>query len=154
MVAPTVNSPMLSNAFEAGRKLFPSASTSSGLDSPNMRRPTGAVIEHVRRLMSSYKPIFERRGAPRFSVTFSARAVALDAKMQPAGGEISVVVRNISATGLGVYSKTPVGSPHLAIEMESDGGEKILVAIAVRRCRPIGCCFDIGGRFVVQEPAP
>ncbi|HVC95300.1 MAG TPA: hypothetical protein VND64_16510, partial [Pirellulales bacterium] len=69
-------------------------------------------------------------------------------QLRPVGDEFFLIVRNVSATGIGVLSTTPVNSPYLAIELATDGGETLHVAIEVRRCQPIGPCFDVGGRFV------
>jgi hypothetical protein len=141
--------PAFSGLFAARATTLPHKAVPTGFHTPNLRSPTSAVIEHVRNLVSSYEPIIERREAPRLSVTFSARAVALDDQLRPVGDEFFLVVRNISATGLGLLSTTPVNSTFLAIEFATDGGETLHVAIEVRRCQPIGPCFDVGGRFVL-----
>jgi hypothetical protein len=144
-----VEFPAFSGLFAARAATLPHKAAPTGFHTPNLRSPTSAVIEHVRNLVSSYEPIIERREAPRLSVTFSARAVALDDQLRPVGDEFFLVVRNISATGLGLLSTTPVKSTFLAIELATDGGETLHVAIEVRRCQPIGPCFDVGGRFVL-----
>jgi hypothetical protein len=148
MVPLTVELPALSSPFDEAKRSLPLTATPPGFFTPNLRRPTSAIVEYVRRLVSASEPIVERRGAPRLAVTFAARAVLLDDDMQPAGEEIPVVVRNISTTGLGLLTVTPVEGPYLALELAADDGEALLVTIAVCRCQPIGPCFDIGGRFV------
>ena len=144
----TVEFPAFSRIFAAGKAVLPHTAAPTGFHTPNLRRPTSAVIQHVRRLVSSYEPIIERRGAGCLSVTFSARAVALDDQLQPVGHEFSVVVQNVSATGLSLLSTTFDEGPYLAIELATDGGETLHLAVAVCRCQQIGPCFDIGGRFV------
>jgi hypothetical protein len=134
--------------------LFSPKPADAGFYTPSLRRPTSAVIEHVRRLLESHEPIAERREAPRLSVTFAARAIALDRAMQPTGNEFVVIVRNISETGLGLLSMMPVDSRYLAVEMATESGELLLVAIEVLRCQAIGPCFDIGGPYVRPASAP
>src|SRR5690348_728551 len=101
MVRLSVAAPLHANPFSAGAALF-SPAAELAIFTPNLRRPTGAVIDYVRRLVESSEPIIERRGAPRLSVTFSARAVMLDETRQRVGDDFFVVVRNISAIGLGL----------------------------------------------------
>jgi len=102
----TVEFPAFSSLFTAKAATLSHKTAPTGFHTPNLRRPTSAVIEHVRNLVSSYEPIVERRESPRLSVTFSARAIALDDQLRPVGDEFFLVVRNVSATGLGVLSTT------------------------------------------------
>ncbi|HEV3004910.1 MAG TPA: PilZ domain-containing protein [Pirellulales bacterium] len=148
MVPLSAESTAFPSPFAAAKRLMPLTASPAGFFTPNLRRPSSAVVDYIRRLASAGEPIIERRGAPRMAVTFAARAVMLDVAMQPAGDELTVIVRNISATGMGLLSNTRIDGPYLALELAADGGDTLLVTIAVRRCQPIGPCFDIGGRFV------
>jgi hypothetical protein len=147
MVPSSVEPPKYPSPFSAGAALLPHVAP-PGIFTPNLRSPTRGVIGYVRRLVESCKPFVERRGAPRLSVTFSARAVVLDETWKRAGDEFFVVVRDISVTGIGLLTSAPVDGPYLAIELAADCGETLLVTVAVLRCRPIGPCFDVGGEFV------
>lgn len=122
--------------------------SNQGFYTPDLAPPTVALIDFVNQLAVGGEPTLERRAVPRLPTAFSATVVRLADDLQPIGEPFDVVVRNISTKGLAFLSSQPIGVDHVTINMANSASTSVELRVRVRRCQPLGPCFDVGGEFV------
>jgi hypothetical protein len=119
-----------------------------GFYTPDLGPPTAALIDFVSQLAVGAQPGVERREVPRLPTAFPATVVLLTEEMEPAGEPFDVVVRNISTKGLAFLSSQQIDVQHVGVTLTNPSGAEVELQVRVRRCQPLGPCFDVGGEFM------
>ena len=92
----------------------------------------------------------DRRAADRRTLHITVPAIGLSERFHPLGSLMSMLSRDISATGIGLAYSEPITAPFLAIQLSvSPQSEPIQMAVKVMHCSPVAKgSWAIGGSFV------
>ncbi len=94
----------------------------------------------------SYEGV-EQRCEPRHPTALRAVVVPLNERGETCGQPFVCLTNNISASGLSLLHTSAIGQPLLDVELDAPGHEHLRGTLEVLRCRPLGECFEIAGRF-------
>lgn len=92
----------------------------------------------------------DRRAADRSTLHITVPAIGLTERFHPLGPLMSMLSRDISATGIGLAYSEPITAPFLAIQLSvSPQSEPIQMAVKVMHCSAVASgSWAIGGSFV------
>ena len=115
--------------------------------------PPPVLYETYQRLLaapSSYQGQ-EQRCEPRHSTALRAVVVPLNEQGEASGQPFVCLTNNISASGLSLLHTSAVSEPLLEVELDDPGLGQLRGTLEVLRCRAVGDCFEIAGRFLRSD---
>jgi hypothetical protein len=119
-------------------------------DRAGSESPPAVLYEAHRRLNAapnSYRDA-EKRCEPRHAMALRAVVVPLNAQGEVSGHAFVCLTNNISASGLSLLHTSAVNELLLEVTLDNAAGDPLHGTLEVLRCRPVGECFEIAGRFV------
>lgn len=93
----------------------------------------------------------ERRGAERIEVTMPLNVVALDSSFRPLDLQYHAITRNMSKTGVGLVTNSPIGHQYLRLNFNPFDGSTFEAIARVIYCNEIGYYFQIGCEFILSD---
>jgi hypothetical protein len=93
----------------------------------------------------------EKRSEPRYSTALRAVVVPLNAQGEACGRPFVCLTNNISASGLSLLHTSAISERLLEVELDDPSGDRLRGTLEVLRCRPLGGCFEIAGRFAQRS---
>lgn len=126
-------------------------------ESPNSDRaapsaPPAVLYETYLRLLeapASYQGL-EQRCEPRYPTALRAVVVPLNDRGETCGQSFVCLTNNISASGLSLLHTAAIREPLLEVELHDPGRGNLRGTLEVLRCRSVGECFEIAGRFALR----
>ncbi len=94
----------------------------------------------------------ERREAPRYKITMPVVITSLDEHFQPRDLQYHGITRDISLTGVGVITSSPLTPFLVSLRFVPANGQEFEALARVVYCNPVGYYFHSGCEFVA-EPA-
>jgi hypothetical protein len=93
----------------------------------------------------------EQRCEPRHSTALRAVVVMLNDRGEACGRPFVCLTNNISASGLSLLHTSAVSELLLEVELDDPSGGQRRGTLEVLRCRSLGECFEIAGRFAQRS---
>ncbi len=113
--------------------------------------PPPSLITFVQQSLRGYTGP-ERRAVRRYPAVHPAVAVPLNNSMRAAGEPFAAVIRNISTSGLCLFSIRAVSAAFLAVEIRMPFGKPRQVLLKVLRCQPARQFFEVAGELISRPP--
>lgn len=92
----------------------------------------------------------ERREQPRYTVSLPAIGVPIDSRGRVAGRAVRVTTRDLSASGVSVFTEAPVAAPTLLIDFTAAGHPGHQVAVSIIRQKVTGFLHELAGVYVAS----
>ena len=90
----------------------------------------------------------ERRAEERYSLAVVVDYVPLDQLQRPCGSAESAVTRDLSRSGIGLFTERAVSAEFLRVRIPAWAGRRAELRVQVLRCAPLDFMYDIGGRIL------
>jgi len=112
--------------------------------------PPAAVARFVARMVSEPNDGLERRQSVRHRLGVPASVIPVDETFRRIALIFVAIVQDVSAGGVCLIHTRPVNAERLVIELPSQDGAKMQMAVEVLRCRPKSHFYEIGGKFITR----
>ena len=119
-------------------------------DRRKLPAPPRSLVAYVTKLLAEEYEGPQRRASRRLPVVVPVVALPLDDDFRPSGTTFAAITRDLSTTGLRLFSTRIASSKFLAVELTPSSGQSIQVVLQVLRCKAIGRFYEIAGPFVAR----
>lgn len=93
----------------------------------------------------------ERRAEERFPLAVVVDFVPLDEAQRPRGAAGNAVTRDLSRSGIGLFTEDRIEAEFLRVRVPAWAGRRAELLVRVLRCEPMDFMFDVGGRIIQWE---
>ena len=92
----------------------------------------------------------ERRSEGRHVLHIPVEVFPFDWDRHPTGIGMSAVTRDMSPHSMGLITPEPIEAPIIYVCIRHEGFVEQEFLLEVRRCKPLGPFYDVGGRFILE----
>lgn len=90
----------------------------------------------------------ERRAEERYPLAVVVEYVPLDQLQRPCGAAGTAVTRDLSRSGIGLFTEREVSTEFLRVRIAAWAGRRAELLVQVLRCEPRDFMYDVGGRIL------
>lgn len=90
----------------------------------------------------------ERRAEERYPLAVVVDYVPLDQSQRPCGPAENAVTRDLSRSGIGLFTERAISAEFLRVRIRAWAGRRAELLVEVLRCAPLDFVYDVGGRIL------